>query len=200
MTLPAVNATGANRVGEMTDERPKKQRRGLLAFVAAATAVLGLTLVAFQNVAAICAATGVLCPSPNGRASSIPPGWEYIDYESVVYRSWRRIETRPSEVIQQTVTVYEVPMSVADRRGYEVAPGEYVVVAKWQPSFVTIMVHVDLGTRWAISRQAFSTEGMPGMGGTSPFPDPLPYVGTFREEIDEARYTLRQFLAATGAS
>lgn len=173
-----------------------KRRTKLLGVVAAVTAVFGLTLLVFQNISAVCQATGLLCRQPQAATTrAAPAGWKRLAQVAPYSTNWERDEVRPSEVFPQIVTRFDIPMTTTNRLGTEVSPGEYVEAFSLPPLLdqLTVQIRIDRQTYWLMSRQTFrrsspSPELEPGSAAFS-----KRALYEFENEISETRFLLKSF-------
>jgi hypothetical protein len=87
----------------------------------------------------------------------LAPQWEPLANEASYARNYSRLAKLPYERFPQVVTIYETPMATDRRNGREISPGEYVEIFKvGEPTDVVILVRLDKGRYWLLSRQRIS--------------------------------------------
>jgi hypothetical protein len=75
--------------------------------------------------------------------------------------NFEQLKRDPRHEFARVVTVFRLPMSVDRRQGTKVSANEYVEIFTGLPELVTVLVRVDKGSYWVLSRETFRAPSAP---------------------------------------
>ncbi len=75
--------------------------------------------------------------------------------------NFEQVKRDPRHAFARVVTFFRLPMSIDRRQGTKVSANEYIEIFTGLPEMVTVLVRVDRGSYWVLSRETFRAPSAP---------------------------------------
>lgn len=106
--------------------------------------------------------TGALSVEAGGRTLRIGRvDWKPMANEFEWAANFEQLKRDPRHAFARVVTLFRLPMSIDRRQGTKVSANEYIEIFTGLPEMVTVLVRVDKGSYWVLSRETFRAPSSP---------------------------------------